>query len=507
MFRRLTAVLASLAFASALHAQAYTAPAPAAAPPAPSPGDFKRPAYQPLRYNEDWSGLKGKDTASTGDWLDPIKFIPLDEKGDLWLSIGGQVRQRFEVWQNFNFGAQPTGIPDNDEFLLSRFMFHTDLHLGPHVRLFAEMKSALTWDRDLAITGAGSIGPRVLDEDSADIQNAFGELMLPLDGAKLIFRGGRQELLFGNQRLVSPLDWTNTRRTFDGFTGILKIADWTATAFWTRFVPVEKYGFNEQDANTDFYGLHVTGKLPIEEIGVDFYWYGLDSKANAHAGSPFSRFITSVANPVADDERHTVGGRLFGKFGKSGLDYELEGAYQFGDHGTQDISAFMVVGVLGYSFTDTPWAPRVYVGFDYASGDDSTGGDSETFSQLFPLAHAYQGYIDIESRQNVINPNTGLSIKPIPDKLTITLDGHLFWLAEEGDALYNAGGAIVRNGTPGASTHVGAEIDLWFRYNVDRHTAIMGGYSHFFAGDFISDTSSVADDDIDFFYLTFQFTF
>jgi hypothetical protein len=27
---------------------------------------------------------------------------------------------------------------------------------------------------------------------------------------------GRQELLYGAQRLISPLDWANTRRTFEG---------------------------------------------------------------------------------------------------------------------------------------------------------------------------------------------------------------------------------------------------------------------------------------------------
>jgi hypothetical protein len=29
-------------------------------------------------------------------------------------------------------------------------------------------------------------------------------------------RVGRQELLYGSQRLISTLDWANTRRTFQG---------------------------------------------------------------------------------------------------------------------------------------------------------------------------------------------------------------------------------------------------------------------------------------------------
>ena len=43
-------------------------------------------------------------------------------------------------------------------------------------------------------------------------------LKLPLrfisGGATVTLRGGRQDLLFGAQRLIGPLDWSNTRRTF-----------------------------------------------------------------------------------------------------------------------------------------------------------------------------------------------------------------------------------------------------------------------------------------------------
>jgi hypothetical protein len=498
-------------------ADAYTAPAPGSAPA--SGAEFKRPAYQVLRFNEDWSVLKGKDTSATGDFLDRLKFIALDEKGDFWLSLGGQVRERFEYWNNFNFGQRSYGTGsgarvynDHDSYLDSRFMFHTDLHLGPNVRIFAEGKSAMSWDRDLMATGSpASRGTRTLDDDSIDLQNAFADLILPFDDqCKLTIRGGRQELAFGSQRLISTLDWSNARRTWEGISAIAKFGDWTATGFWTRYVPLQKFGFNEEDHNIEFYGLFATGKLPWQEIGLDLYWIGIDSDSNGFAGSTFNRFINSTTSVSGKDDRQTVGGRLFGKFGKSGFDYELEGAYQFGKHASQDISACMVTGVLGYSFNDTPWSPRVYGAIDYASGDDSVGGQTTTFNQLLPFGHAYLGYIDAVARQNIIDPNMGVSVKPIPDKLTITLDGHLFWLAEQGDALYNAGGVISRNGSPTASSFVGAEIDLWAKYQFDRHIALMGGYSHFFAGNFIDDTATTAnkaDNDIDFLYMTIQFTF
>jgi len=42
----------------------------------------------------------------------------------------------------------------------------------------------------------------------------------------------------------------------------------------------------------------------------------------------------------------------------------------------------MLTTVLGYTLPITRLSPRVYVEFDYASGDDRPGGDVETFSQL-----------------------------------------------------------------------------------------------------------------------------
>lgn len=71
---------------------------------------FRPPRYQSLRYREDWRGLEGRDTSTTGDTLDPIKYVPITDNGDLWVSFGGQARSRVESWENFGFGA-PGGRP------------------------------------------------------------------------------------------------------------------------------------------------------------------------------------------------------------------------------------------------------------------------------------------------------------------------------------------------------------------------------------------------------------
>ena len=81
------------------------------------------------------------------------------------------------------------------------------------------------------------------------------------------------------------------------------------------------------------------------------------------------------------EDRNTIGGRIFGQVADTSFDYDLEGAYQFGEVGAGDIDAFMIAGELGYRLGELSGSPRLHVGFDYASGDESPGGDVETFNQ------------------------------------------------------------------------------------------------------------------------------
>src|SRR5215831_7659075 len=67
----------------------------------------KRPALQigsALRFNEDWSTLKGVDLSRTDDFWDRLKYIPLTQDESVWLSFGGQARLRLEYFNQFQWG-------------------------------------------------------------------------------------------------------------------------------------------------------------------------------------------------------------------------------------------------------------------------------------------------------------------------------------------------------------------------------------------------------------------
>ncbi|MFQ5738826.1 MAG: alginate export family protein [Acidobacteriota bacterium] len=438
------------------------------------------PTYQNVRFEEDWSVLSA--SRQREGWQ-ALKYLPLSPGGNVYMSVGGQVRFRTEFWNDFGFGG--SGQRD-DTFGLFRLRLHGDFFFGPHLRLFVEGKSALADGRELPG------GNRTLDTDSVAFQNVFFDVRVPLEGkGSLTFRVGRQELEFGKQRLVSPLDWSNTRpRTFDGFSGIFKKGSWRVDGFWTRHAKVRKFDFNPHDTGTDFFGIQAAGRLA--SWTTEFYWFGLDRERASYGGL------------MAPETRQTLGTHLAGKL-PAGWDLDFEGAYQFGNHGQRDIDAFMVATQIGYRFPSLRTAPRVYAGFDYASGDDDPGnGEIHTFNQLFPLGHAYFGFIDMVGRQNIVSFTQGVSLKVLP-KSSLKADHHFFWRANKNDALYNAGGGIVRSGGAGLSREVGSELDLTFSHKLNAHLVTTFGYSHLFPGGFIKESGPSRG--IDFGYIAVQYTF
>src|SRR5262245_27816656 len=85
----------------------------------------KPPEYQKLRYDEDSSYLK--DPAKRTDFLDPIKYIPLNAAGDTYLSLGGEARWRYELYHNNRWNSDS---PDKDGYFLQRYLLHADLHVS-----------------------------------------------------------------------------------------------------------------------------------------------------------------------------------------------------------------------------------------------------------------------------------------------------------------------------------------------------------------------------------------
>lgn len=103
---------------------------------APAQTSASRPSYESHRFNEDWSPLR--DPALRTDPFDPLKWVPLNGDGSWYLTLGGELRARYESSRDPIFGL---GSPRRNDYTLLRSFLFADLHLGPHLRGFVELAS------------------------------------------------------------------------------------------------------------------------------------------------------------------------------------------------------------------------------------------------------------------------------------------------------------------------------------------------------------------------------
>jgi hypothetical protein len=404
------------------------------------------------------------------------------------VSVGGETRVRYHNERNFR---GPNGLTGNDDnFWLFRQRLYADWRMTDNIRVYGELLDANS--------SGETYQPLAIEENDLDIQNLFVDLRLfESDDRSLDLRIGRQELLFGAQRTVAPLDWANTRRTFEGVCGLYQRGDFSLDMFWTRPVNVIPKSEDRGDEKEDFFGAYATVKnTPAGTLEAYYLGYNSDNT------SP---------NPILNRNftYHTLGGRTSGKT-NGDLLYDFEGAYQFGDNNTAEShsAGFVSLG-LGRKLAHIPLQPTIWGWYDYASGEkdfDQVSIGDGGYHHLFPLAHKYNGFMDLFGRRNLHDINTQI-ITPLGNRVTMLVWYHYFLLAED-TVPYNVA-MIPYNQTagPAEDDELGHEIDILFDINLNPRNNILLGYSHFSGGDYY-DTAGTGpadgDNDADFFYAQFQ---
>jgi alginate export protein len=395
------------------------------------------------------------------DFFDALKRVRF---GENWLFVtGGDVRSRYEN----HYNARLTEA--NTSYNLSRLRVYSDLWYRDDLRICAEYIGAWTSSYELQRLP--------IDENKSDLLNLFADVKVAdLSGNPAYVRVGRQELLFGSQRLISPLEWANTRRTFQGVRGFRHTEEFDFDLFWVQPVIPNPDRFDSVDNNLNFAGAWATYR-PKKDQAIDAYYLMLDS----------TNRLTQLDIQRGNFTRHTFGGRYVGQV--ENLLFDFEGAMQLGSQNGRDIVAGMATAGAGYNFKDRPWNPTVWAYYDYASGGNPVSGTAHTFHQLFPFGHYYLGWIDQVGRQNIHDLNFHLYLYPTK-WLTTWLQFHSFWLADNRDALYNAAGIPIRRDAMGrAGSHVGEELDLVANFHLTKHLDFLTGYSYLWGGEFLKNTT------------------
>jgi hypothetical protein len=411
-----------------------------------------RPAITLLRYDEDYSFLQ--DPRCRTELWDPLKYLALSRSPPRYVTLGIDVRERFEYFDTVDWGRDPNGSAG---YLIQRVMPHAAVHFGGQFQTFLQLTSNLVWGRD----------PRPLDRDDLDLLQAFGSLSI----GSFTARGGRQEIQYASSRLVSIREGPNVRLAFDGLRVIQRIREWQLDGFALVPVQVQPGIFDDRaEPGSWFWGFYATGPILAERIGLDAYYLG--------------RFRETAAfEQGAERElRHTVGMRIWGE--PIGLDYNVELAYQAGAFGAGTIGAWMIASDVGYTIEVLPTRPRFGVQANATSGDStSRSADLQTFNPLFPRG-AYFSQANLIGPLNLIDVHPALSLTLL-EELDITLDWDFFWRESLGDGLYQPSTALQVPGAGNPARYVGSQGAVLVEWQATPHAALGATYSHFFAGSFL----------------------
>ncbi len=402
------------------------------------------------------------------------------------VDFGGQYRIRGEQKSETDFYDTNT---DNDQ----------QTFYGQRVRLWGvakptndtTIKITIQDTRNWGASQAAAGGPSLTDsgDNNLDLHESY-VLIDEFFGTPFSVKIGRQELVYGDQRLVGAFGWSNMGRSFDAVK-VMHRSDAFDIDFVSSKVRDSNTGSAKNDNDQDFYILHGTVKA-IPNNSIDGYLMLLRDGSTG-------QFVSNNTTGITADEAQnlwTYGVRVKGGF--VGIDYTVEYVMQSGSIDTAgmdyDIDADAFALRLGYAIPGGPMGLRVGAEYAYASGDDNaTDGDIETFSNLFPTNHGHYGNADQQGWRNMKAWNVNASIKPNA-KTTVKLSYWDFSLAEDEDGWYGAGawnntttglrgaGCLALDGTT-CDDDTGSELDLSVKYKYNSAVTIMAGVSRFFAGD------------------------
>jgi len=424
----------------------------------------ERPRFKLFRAEEDYSYLKDlESSAFEVDEFDVIKLIPLSVNKNIYATLGGEIRPRFEFFSNRKWDSE-----DDEKFYSQRISLHTNFVLGKHIRVFGELYHGYT-----------SHEKEFVQYDELGFHQTFIELKFSLkDINHISTRFGRQEMAFGATRLVGLREGPNMRRSFDAIRIVLTNRKTTLQAFYGTEVRPNFYAFDNdftlfenKVSNPKIWGIYSQFRVKKDIGNNELYYLGFESN------------LSRYNDVFGIEKRHTIGLRRFGKLGKR-FSYNTELIYQFGDVGSSSISAFSFETDWNYKLNIHNLKPTIGLKLDWSSGDKtSNDGKLNTFNPMF-VNPAYYSLATTVTPVNLISFHPSLKLHP-SEKLSLFTEWGVFWRASKNDGLYNPPRFLSRNANGIPNVRIGNELGLKIAYELNRHWSLDLDNSYFFAGSFI----------------------
>lgn len=387
---------------------------------------------------------------------DQLKPAPLPA---LNYSLSGQLRHRAELdGRTFIPGARSLGY----QLLRSRVNF--TVNPSQDAKIIIQLQ-------DSRVFGAGSAAMNRGTQDgmskAIDFHQAYFAIANTF-GTPLQLTIGRQDLIYGNQRLVGVSNWNNVGTVFDAVTLQWKSDAVTMNAFRAKLVGNQSTIASEN--LTGAYGIFRYSP----ELNADLALLLDDNTAAIAKGTD---------KGSARLERYSSAMMFNGKLPM--LEYEVETVLQRGSialtdsSSLADIEAHLFAARIS-SVLSKEQNLRIGAKFQLLSGDPSQkSGSYATYNTLFSSLHAFYGFMDIfpktlnEYGLRAISLHSGMNLSEVTN-----LTAEFFRYRTDANAALTD-----RTGKAVSLTSLGHELDLTVTHKYSGTISVTAGASAFLPGD------------------------
>jgi len=159
--------------------------------------------------------------------------------------------------------------------------------------------------------------------------------------------------------------------------------------------------------------------------------------------------------------------------------YDFLYTKEFGRENGKNINAYGYFAKIGYQFSFIPAKPLFSLRMSYASGGNKSDAVIHTFDPAFGAQDKFYGWMNITTWSNLSDPEIVLELFPVKGMWT-EIKYNWFFIPASADAvLLNT--MKLQTG----KHHLGNELDIFVRYDINRHWQVTGAFGWFQPGELV----------------------
>lgn len=335
---------------------------------------------------------------------------------------GGHARFRYEFKNNTTDFSSAAGANDTIDFWLIRLRPFFEYQPHGQVRLYIEPQFTAGFGESAASFTATNAAIAAATTASGSTDNAAlglhqGYLVYsPADFVDMTL--GRQEFLYGDQIILSPLGWHNNGRSFDALKFHFSFNNGRG---WLDVIASLLSDVESGQPRSGF------GTVPSGDAYLAGLYHSYDFGKYFRAVDLYALYRLDNTTRPRPHNYVTFGVRVKSK--PTRWDYRLEITGQMGKiaRGTASVN-------------QRDWQADLEVGHTFNGEAEfriSLEGQiaSKNFNAMFPLSHGWLGYMDLFGRRNISSAVLHLSLKPA-EKWHLKLDAHTFLRTTTAEGLF-----------------------------------------------------------------------